>query len=774
MEKESPPQALRSGLEDGDYRLEKPLGAGAMGSVWLARQLSLDRLVAIKFLPPFADQQEELNQRLKTEALSAGKIQHPNVISIFAWIEFQGQGAVVMEYVPGKTLRDLFHQGYRFNLKKIFNFIEQIARGLAASEKVGIVHRDIKPSNLLITEDEHVKILDFGLARILMNPSMTKTGTVLGTAAYMSPEQACGKTTDIRSDFYSLGVITFELFSGFLPYRASHPAQVVRMHLEENVPQISPEKVPEAVNRFIQCLMNKNPAKRPQNTQELLELIEKTFLTCRGEFDVEARRYHSRRLELQLLEGATQEIGIRKKNWKPLFPIAPLLLTTLLLTFLALLSWPRQEVAKKLYLPLDSFPKETRVLLDEQEILPPFPSFLTITPGTHQLVITAPFHQSRYIPFTSEKLPSPKALSPLPDEKQVVKYLLHHLEKNKRSSINLNFLHDLYPQSIFPRSIQKLRREIMRLEKAREYLDQEQPAQAIKLLEAIDKSLRHQSTRDVLELARIYLLPDKKLRNTLENLRKNIRHGEDQKAERAIKNLLQIRPHLETLQHFRRQLDQLRNSRLGVEKALHGGYLKLMESFLDRWKQISPDDPLLEVYRQRLDYEKQKQILMSNRKELLASLKKKEREWNIWVFYGHLKNLSSVGSQETLLQPFLKNAYKKIHLDFCKQLTALLKKSETPSFLDGPVIEKIRKQLKSLKKRHWQWRELSLQPEHIQEKSQGLEMLCRYRASGKFPHSKIMQVHKQLRLIIRLEKIEEGNPLKNPKIIVQKLESLSP
>ncbi len=193
------------------YKIFEKLGTGGMGVVYKAKDLKLDRFVALKFLPPLFSSDDEAKNRFIHEAKAASALEHPNICSIYEISETEDdQLFIVMPFYDGETLKKKIASGHiaEHESKEI---ILQIAKGLQKAHQKGIIHRDIKPANIFVTEDGIIKILDFGLAKISGDIERTREGTTLGTAAYMSPEQAQGEKTDIQTDIWSLGIIFYRI-----------------------------------------------------------------------------------------------------------------------------------------------------------------------------------------------------------------------------------------------------------------------------------------------------------------------------------------------------------------------------------------------------------------------------------------------------------------------------------------------------------------------------------------------------------------------------------
>ncbi|MGB2697573.1 MAG: serine/threonine-protein kinase [Candidatus Zixiibacteriota bacterium] len=202
------------------YKILEKLGEGGMGVVYKAEDTKLDRIVALKFLPKHLLCNEDAKKRFVHEAKAASALDHTNIATIYEIDEAQGECFISMAYIEGKSLKELIRnkdiEGW--DIGKIIDVGIQIAAGLSKAHQKGIVHRDIKSDNIMLTSDGLVKIMDFGLAKLKGAPQVTKTGTTIGTVAYMSPEQAQGKDVDHRSDIFSFSVVLYELITGQLPY----------------------------------------------------------------------------------------------------------------------------------------------------------------------------------------------------------------------------------------------------------------------------------------------------------------------------------------------------------------------------------------------------------------------------------------------------------------------------------------------------------------------------------------------------------------------------
>ena len=218
----------------GRYRLERKLGAGAMAEVWLATDTQLGRLVALKRLRADADP-----VRFEREAHAVASLSHPNIARLFDYGSEEGRPYMVFEHLPGGTLEDRLATGEPLDDSEAQTIATEIAAGLAHAHERGLVHRDLKPTNIVFDEEGRARITDFGIARMSGADTLTEAGTLVGTAAYMSPEQASGGTITPASDVYSFGVIVFRMLTGRLPFESSNAVDLVRRQLYEAPPPIT-------------------------------------------------------------------------------------------------------------------------------------------------------------------------------------------------------------------------------------------------------------------------------------------------------------------------------------------------------------------------------------------------------------------------------------------------------------------------------------------------------------------------------------------------------
>ncbi|KAA0230298.1 hypothetical protein EDS67_07855 [candidate division KSB1 bacterium] len=258
------------------YKILAKLGEGGMGVVYKALDVKLDRHAVLKFLPPDLTRDRQAKERFIIEAKAASSLDHPNVCTIYEINETaEGHLFIAMAYYDGETLKEQVARG-RLQVDSVLEIAKQIASGLSRAHEAGIVHRDIKPSNLVITKRNEVKIIDFGLAKLVGQQHLTKSGATLGTVAYMSPEQAQGLPVDHRTDIWSLGVVMYEMLTGQLPFQGHYDQAVMYAIVNtdpQSVMQLRPE-APAGLTQVVEKALNKNPAERYQHIDELLDELK--------------------------------------------------------------------------------------------------------------------------------------------------------------------------------------------------------------------------------------------------------------------------------------------------------------------------------------------------------------------------------------------------------------------------------------------------------------------------------------------------------------------
>jgi serine/threonine protein kinase/tetratricopeptide (TPR) repeat protein len=271
--------SINTGTDFGPrYHVESLLGSGGMGKVYKARDRELDRTVAIKVLRPDLMTDPMAMQRFKHELLLASSISHPNILRIHDLGEYNGVKFISMAYVDGGDLTQLVRKEGRLPLERVLNIMRQLAAALAAAHGVNVVHRDLKPQNILLGSADHIYVTDFGIAKTLESDrtSVTRTGAVLGTPLYMSPEQVEGKPVDHRSDLYTYGLIFYEMLTGVLPFTGDTTFQLMyqRVHQLPKRPETVIPDLPPYLSRICLKCLEKDPAQRYQNASEILTDLE--------------------------------------------------------------------------------------------------------------------------------------------------------------------------------------------------------------------------------------------------------------------------------------------------------------------------------------------------------------------------------------------------------------------------------------------------------------------------------------------------------------------
>ncbi|HXJ65335.1 MAG TPA: Stk1 family PASTA domain-containing Ser/Thr kinase [Actinomycetota bacterium] len=264
------------------YRVENSIGRGGMAQVYRGTDTVLNRTVAIKVLGPQYAQDQAFVERFRREAQAAARLNHPNVVSVYDTGSDGPVHYIVMEFVAGKTLAEVLSEGDHLTPERSAEIAAQVASALSFAHAAGIVHRDVKPGNIMITPSGEVKVMDFGIARAASAEPLTQTATVLGTASYLSPEQAQGEPVDARSDIYSLGIVLYEMLTGRPPFVADSAVAVAYKHVRESptVPSTIVPGIPADLEAIVLKAMAKNPANRYATAGEMREDLER-FLSGR-------------------------------------------------------------------------------------------------------------------------------------------------------------------------------------------------------------------------------------------------------------------------------------------------------------------------------------------------------------------------------------------------------------------------------------------------------------------------------------------------------------
>lgn len=250
---------------DGRYRVESRIARGGMATVYRALDVRLDRLVALKVMHQLYAEDDEFVARFIREAKSAARLSHPNVVAVFDQGDDDGHVFLAMEYVQGRTLRDLLRERDHLQPQEALSILQPVLAALSAAHGAGLIHRDVKPENVLLAYDGRVKVADFGLARAAASHTVTSTTTLIGTVAYLAPEQVTRGVADARSDVYAAGVVLFEMLTGRPPYDGDSPISVAYRHAHEDVPAPSSSvpEIPASVDALVQHATARDPDRRP-------------------------------------------------------------------------------------------------------------------------------------------------------------------------------------------------------------------------------------------------------------------------------------------------------------------------------------------------------------------------------------------------------------------------------------------------------------------------------------------------------------------------------
>lgn len=258
------------------YQIIKTLGEGGMANVYLAFDTILNRNVAVKVLRGDLATDEKFVRRFQREALSASNLSHPNIVEMYDFGEEDGQNYIVMEYVAGKTLKQLLKKRGKLTVTEVIDIMLQLTDGMAHAHDSYIIHRDIKPQNIMILENGMIKITDFGIAMALNTTQLTQTNSVMGSVHYLAPEQVNGKGSTIKSDIYSMGIVMFELLTGVIPYKGDSAVEIALKHLKEPLPSIKKliPDLPQSIENIILKSTAKNPKNRYSDAREMYDDIK--------------------------------------------------------------------------------------------------------------------------------------------------------------------------------------------------------------------------------------------------------------------------------------------------------------------------------------------------------------------------------------------------------------------------------------------------------------------------------------------------------------------
>jgi serine/threonine-protein kinase len=271
----------------GNYKIEQKLGEGGMGAVYRGVDMMIDRDVAIKFLRPELSSQEAVVERFRSEAKTLAKLNHPNIATLYSFMRAGDSYVMVLEFVKGVTLDNIVQQRGALPVEQAVPLFCQVLDGIQHAHEYGIIHRDIKPANMMLTERGNLKVLDFGIARILGTARMTRQGNVIGTIEYMSPEQVKGLETDARSDIYSLGMLLYEMLTGRIPFDITNEFELMKAQIEQMpvAPRVLNPSIPEVVEAAIGRAIAKDPNQRFQSAGEFRAFLLNAGFAATGRLD---------------------------------------------------------------------------------------------------------------------------------------------------------------------------------------------------------------------------------------------------------------------------------------------------------------------------------------------------------------------------------------------------------------------------------------------------------------------------------------------------------
>jgi len=271
------------------YEIIKSIGEGGMANVYLAQDTILDRKVAIKVLRGDLANDEKFIRRFQREALSASSLSHPNIVEMYDVGEDSGSHYIVMEYIEGKTVKQLLKKRGNLTVSEAVDIMLQLTDGISHAHDSYIIHRDLKPQNIMIKEDGKIKITDFGIAMALNSTQLTQTNSVMGSVHYLPPEQASGKGSTIKCDIYSMGILFYELLTGVLPFKGDNAVEIALKHMKDPIPSVRKQNsnIPQSIENIILKSTAKNPKNRYSDVKEMYHDLK----ICMDDDVVNQKRY---------------------------------------------------------------------------------------------------------------------------------------------------------------------------------------------------------------------------------------------------------------------------------------------------------------------------------------------------------------------------------------------------------------------------------------------------------------------------------------------------
>ena len=295
----------------GQYQILELAGQGGMAKVYKAYQPSLNRYVALKVLPEYLAHDAEFVDRFRQEALAAAALRHPNIVVIYDIGEADNLHYIATEFLEGQTLEQMLKQSGALSLPRVVSIVNQVASALEAAHEHGLVHRDIKPSNVFVNPREHVTLMDFGIVKAMSATRLTRTGMLVGTPEYMSPEQAEGLPLDWRSDLYSLGVMVYEMLTGHVPFDAPTPNAVLYAHV--NKPPVPPSqlnpRIPPVIETVVLRALAKRPDDRFRSDAEFASALDQAAHQARQDLADGLARDARQQVALGRLDAAQDKLG---------------------------------------------------------------------------------------------------------------------------------------------------------------------------------------------------------------------------------------------------------------------------------------------------------------------------------------------------------------------------------------------------------------------------------------------------------------------------------